>query len=41
LANRNEKRKPLRIYLSEDKWNDGKYSIRDGIIKKLVAAKQI
>ena len=34
------RRKPLRIYLSEEKWNDAKYSIRDGIIKKLAAAKQ-
>ena len=34
------RRKPLRIYLSEDKWNDAKYSIREGIIKKLAAAKQ-
>lgn len=34
------KGKPLRIYISKDKWNNAKYSIRDGIIKKLYAAKQ-
>jgi hypothetical protein len=34
------KGKPRRIYISKDKWNETKYTIRDGIIKKLSAAKQ-
>ncbi len=34
------KRKPLRIYISKDKWNNVKHSIRDGVIKKLSVAKQ-
>ena len=34
------KDKPLRIYISKDKWNDAKHTVRDGILKKLSAAKQ-
>ena len=34
------KGKPRRIYISQDKWNETKHTIRDGIIKKLSAAKQ-
>lgn len=34
------KGKPLRIYLSKDKWTNTKHSIRDGIVKKLSIAKQ-
>ena len=34
------KGKPRRIYISNDKWNDTKHTIKDGIVKKLSAAKQ-
>ena len=34
------KDKPLRIYISNDKWNDAKHTVKDGIVKKLSAAKQ-
>jgi len=34
------KGKPRRIYISQDKWNETKHTIRDGMIKKLSAAKQ-
>jgi hypothetical protein len=35
------KGKPRRIYISKDKWSETKHTIRDGIRKKLFAAKQI
>ena len=31
---------PLRIYISKDKWNYSKYTVKHGIVKKLSAAKQ-
>jgi hypothetical protein len=34
------KGKPRRIYISKNKWNETKHTIRNGIIKKLSAAKQ-
>ncbi len=34
------KGKPRRIYISNDKWNETKHTIRNGIIKKLSAANQ-
>ena len=34
------KDKPRKIYISKDKWNETKHTVRDGIIKKLAAAKQ-
>ena len=34
------KGKPRKIYISKDKWNETKHTVRDGIIKKLAAAKQ-
>ena len=34
------KGKPRKIYISNDKWNDSKHTVKDGIVKKLSAAKQ-
>jgi hypothetical protein len=35
------KGKPRRIYISQDKWNETKRTIRDGIIKKLSAKQNL
>ena len=34
------KGKPRKIYISNNKWNDTKNTVKDGILKKLSAAKQ-
>ncbi len=34
------KGKPRRIYISKDKWNETKHTVKDGIVKRLSAAKQ-
>ena len=34
------KGKPRKIYISNDKWKDAKNTVKDGILKKLSAAKQ-
>lgn len=34
------KDKPRKIYISKDKWNETKHTVKDGIVKRLSAAKQ-